>query len=1121
MRADERDIMPAPETQPQTDAGPGPRVVAGYCTLCRSRCGTLNVVENGRLVAVKPDPSHPTGQAICPKGRAAPEIVHSARRLRTPLRRTAPKGAADPGFVPISWDEALDEIAATLSRIAGESGPEAVAFAVTSGSSSPMSDSLDWVQRFIRGFGSPNTVFSTEICNWHKDHAHAFTFGCGLPTADYRNADLILLWGHNPANVWLAQADAIGAARARGAKLVVIDPRQAGSGQAADLWLRVRPGTDAVLALALAGLLLARGSYDRDFVTRWTNGPFLVREDTGRFLRGADLGAAFAPEAYMVWDPAADAPAAADPAIPGALSGRCVPRAPDGQVIACRTAFDHYAAAAALFDPDTAATITGIPAHEIVALADLIGGASAVCYHGWTGIGQHSNATQTERAIATLYALTGAFDAPGGNVRMAAQPVPALHSMAMMPEAQRAKAIGLEVRPLGPPADGWITSSDFYDAVLEGHPYRIRALFSFGGNMLVSHPAPERGRATLERLDFQVHCDLFLNPTAAYADIVLPVDSAWEREGLRIGFEVSPQAQELVQLRPAMVPRQGDTRADMEIVFALAQRLGMGDLFFGGEVDAGFNHLLAPLGLDVTQLRARPDGIRIPLQQRHRKYRETGFATPTGKVELYSERLLAVGQPPVPRYVPPADQPSARFPLIGLSTNTGYFCHSQHRGIGSLRRKRPEPIAELHPSLAAARGIADGDLLRLSSRKGTAQLRARLNATLAPDVVVADYGGWEAAPDLGLPGGPAAGLLDFNGLVDERQRDPISGALALRSVACNVERADAGPWRGTRAFTVMARRAETAEVVALRLAPLDGAALPPFHPGQSVTVSIDGSHRSYSLTGAAEAQPRDYTIAVRRLEGGAVSPAVTGLRVGARVELSAPSGSFRMPLENAFPVVLIAAGIGITPFLSYLETLATRGGGPRVILHHACRDGSSHPFADRLQALARQVPGVQLITHYSRPRPGDACDGEGRFHADLIPDDLLAQRPRFYLCAGDAMTTETIAVLTRRGVPPFEIFQERFTSSAPKVLDGSATHRVTFARSGVTLTWAPADGSLLTLATRAGLTLASGCRVGQCESCMVSVISGTLDHLIASAEIDPGTCLTCQAVPTSDLVLEA
>ena len=1115
--------MPASATRPHIEDGSdqAPRVVAGYCTLCRSRCGTLNVVEGGRLVAVKPDPSHPTGQAICPKGRAAPEIVHSARRLRTPLRRTAPKGAADPGFVPISWDEALDEIAANLSRIAAENGPEAVAFAVTSGSSSPMSDSLDWVQRFIRGFGSPNTVFSTEICNWHKDHAHAFTFGCGLPTADYRHADLILLWGHNPANVWLAQADAIGAARARGARLVVIDPRQAGSGQAADLWLRVRPGTDAVLALAVARLLLARGGYDCDFVGRWTNAPFLVREDTGRFLRGADLGAAFPPESYVVWDAASDAPAAAESVIPRILSGRYAPHAPDGQAIPCRTALDHYAAAAALYDPDTAAALTGIPAPDIVAFADLIGGATAVCYHSWTGIGQHSNATQAERAIATLYALTGAFDAPGGNVRMAAQPVPALHAMALMPEAQRAKAIGLDTRPLGPPADGWITSSDLYDAVLDQRPYPIRALFSFGTNLLVSHPAPERGRVTLERLDFQVHCDLFLSPTAAYADIVLPVDSAWEREGLRIGFEVSLQAQELVQLRPAMVPRQGDTRADMEIVFALATRLGLGDLFFDGDVDAGFNHLLAPLGLDVAQLRARPEGIRVPLQQRYRKYEDTGFATPTGKVELYSERLLNVGQPPVPRYVPPADAQNADFPLIGLSANTGYFCHSQHRGIGSLRRKRPEPIAELHPVLAAARGIADGDLLRLSSRKGSAQMRARLNAALAPDVVAADYGWWEAAPDLGLPGGPAVGHTDYNGLVDERQRDPVSGALPLRSIACNVEWAAAGPWRGTRAFTVVERRAETAEVVALRFAPVDGDPLPAFHPGQSVTVSIGGSQRSYSLTGAAVARPGDYAIAVRRLEGGVVSPAVTALAVGARVELSAPAGSFRLPLENAFPVVLIAAGIGITPFLSYLETLAACGGGPRVILHHSCRDAGSHPFAARLRTLAGQMPNLQLITHYSRPRPGDACDRDGRFHADLIPDALLAQRPRFYLCAGEALMADAVAALTRRGVPPFEIFQERFTPSAPKGVAGSATHRVTFARSGVTLTWTPADGALLSLAERQGLALASGCRVGQCESCLVGVLSGTVDHLAASAELDAGTCLTCQAVPTSDLVLEA
>ncbi|GGF57247.1 molybdopterin oxidoreductase [Azorhizobium oxalatiphilum] len=1097
----------------------------GYCTLCRSRCGTLNVVENGRLVAVRPDPSHPTGKALCPKGRAAPEIAHSARRLKTPLRRTAPKGAADPGFVPISWDEALDEIAGRLSTFARESGPESVAFAVTSGSSSPMSDCVDWIQRFIRGFGSPNTCYSTEICNWHKDVAHAFTFGCGIPTADYRNADLILLWGHNPANSWLAQAEAIGAAQARGAKLVVIDPRNAGSGQAADHWLRIRPGTDGVLALAVSRLLLEGDTHDADFVRHWTNAPLLVREDNGLFLRGADIGGDLPADAYLIWDQAAGRPAAASADVDAALDGKWQVETARGP-LACRPAFAHFRAAAAPYDPETASRITGISAEQIETLAELIGNAKSVCYHGWTGLGQHTNATQTDRAIATLYALTGSFDIPGGNVRMAAQPVNVLHSMALMPEAQRARAIGLTERPVGPPADGWIISSDFYDAVLERRPYPIRALVGFGSNLLVSHPAPERGRKALEKLEFQVHCDLFLNPTAAYADIVLPVDSAWEREGLRVGFEVTPEAQELVQLRPVIVPRQGDSRSDIEVVFALATRLGMDDLFFGGDVDAGMNHMLAPLGIDMAALRDAPGGIRLPLVQRYRKYRDTGFATETGKVELYSEKLLRVGQPPVPFYVPPAEQPSEAFPLTVTTANSGYFCHSQHRGITALRRKRPEPMAEFHPDLAHARNIRAGDTIALRTRLGSVRLKASLNAALDPDLVVADYGWWQGAPDLGLPdyvpnSGNAAGS-NFNALVDERQRDPVSGSLPLRSFACDVELAEAGPWAGHRRFTITARSEETAEVVALTLVPEDGLPLPGFRAGQSIGVRIEGVTRSYSLTGAARERPDAYSIAVRHIAGGALSPLVTRrLKVGDTVEVTAPSGSFLMPVRNEFPVVLIAAGIGITPFLSYLETLSGEKGEPQVILHYACRDGDSHPFAARVAALAARLPNVTLVTHLSRPRAQDACDHTGRFTADLIPAALLAARARFYMCAGDEMMRSLTAALKARGVPAFEIFSERFASPVMPRMDGAATHEVRFARSGRTILWTPEAGPLLACAEKEGISVPSGCRVGQCESCAVSVISGSVHHFGAVQEGEEDTCLTCQAVPTSDLVLDA
>src|SRR5213592_4142748 len=105
--------------------------IHGYCALCRSRCGCISVVEDGQLIAVEPAPSHPTGQALCAKGRAAPELVYHPERLLYPMRRTRPKGDPDPGWQRISWDEALDLTATTLRRLAEAYGPETVAFSVT------------------------------------------------------------------------------------------------------------------------------------------------------------------------------------------------------------------------------------------------------------------------------------------------------------------------------------------------------------------------------------------------------------------------------------------------------------------------------------------------------------------------------------------------------------------------------------------------------------------------------------------------------------------------------------------------------------------------------------------------------------------------------------------------------------------------------------------------------------------------------------------------------------------------------------------------------------------------------------------------------------------------------
>lgn len=145
----------------------------------------------------------------------------------------------------------------------------------------------------------------------------------------------------------------------------------------------------------------------------------------------------------------------------------------------------------------------------------------------------------------------------------------------------------------------------------------------------------------------------------------------------------------------------------------------------------------------------------------------------------------------------------------------------------------------------------------------------------------------------------------------------LSGSLALRSFACDVERDEGTAWQGWRSFVVAERREECADVVGLTLRPVDGGSLPAFRPGQHVGVRIGGATRSYSLTGAAVAAPDAYRIGVRHIEGGQVSTTVRhDLAPGDTVELQSPKGGFVLPLHNEFPVVLIAGGIGITPFLS-------------------------------------------------------------------------------------------------------------------------------------------------------------------------------------------------------------
>ena len=379
-----------------------------------------------------------------------------------------------------------------------------------------------------------------------------------------------------------------------------------------------------------------------------------------------------------------------------------------------------------------------------------------------------------------------------------------------------------------------------------------------------------------------------------------------------------------------------------------------------------------------------------------------GFATETKRVELYSEQLLRSGYSAVPTCVAHSNQKAVgEFPYLLTSTKNGYYCHSQHRNLASLRKRAPYPVVELSSELAGEKGIIEGDWVRIVTASGSARLRAKLAKDMAPDVVVAEFGWWQACDEIGMEAAPVQGKLssNFSNLVTGDHLDPISGSAPLRSLRCNIEldeTVQGRGWQGFRDFTVATIVEEAEGVRAVTLEAADGGFVPNYLPGQHVTFhvpSLGNEMRSYSLTGAAlESDRRSYTIAVRHVrrdmpsgevEEGLVSGHIhRELKVGQVVSLKPPGGVFVMPLQSRQPVVLFAGGIGITPFLSYLETLAKQSEAPDVWLFYANRSRRTHAFKRQIAELQERLPSLRVVNCYAQEETG--CDMSGRLSADVV-----------------------------------------------------------------------------------------------------------------------------------------
>ena len=428
--------------------------------------------------------------------------------------------------------------------------------------------------------------------------------------------------------------------------------------------------------------------------------------------------------------------------------------------------------------PEWGERVTRVPAPLIREAARAYAAARPACLYRCVALDQLHDSVQACRAVSLLVAVTGNVGVPGGNVLPSVRGEISQNTLEFighgwMPQEEQAKRPGYDRYPLLCGELSPVPSAHMptlWENMATGVPQPIRAALIFGSNALVSYSNTRRVREALDRLEFLVVADLFLTPTAERADLVLPASSWLERNNLISSFQSSATCT-LVQQRAATL---GEARSDIDIVLDLARRLGLADRFWESE-EALFDHLLRPTGLTFRDL-ARLRRLQAPLS--FRSYEQKGFATPSGKVELYSSLLEKAGCAPLPTWTEPPSSaaaaaappgsaargdtgrpadPRAEYPYI-LTTGARVpaFRHTENRLNPLLREQCPHPVTWLHPDTARAHGIGEGDPLVIETAAGWAVSRARLTAGIHPDVVEAMPGWGERGTSTGSSPGRAA-----------------------------------------------------------------------------------------------------------------------------------------------------------------------------------------------------------------------------------------------------------------------------------------------------------------------------------------------------------------------------
>lgn len=395
---------------------------------------------------------------------------------------------------------------------------------------------------------------------------------------------------------------------------------------------------------------------------------------------------------------------------------------------------------------------------------------------------------QTQRAIYMLEGLCGNAGVPGGKVQWTNPPIvsraaPEFSLQDLIPKERRQRRLGAEYLA---PFIHYALPQSIVKAAVTGKPYMPRVAYIQGGNLLCTWANSKETLEAFKKLDFIAAADLFFNPTVQMCDVVLPVAHFLEHDALRQSGDLPFLAQ--IQQR---VVDPGDCKSDTQIYMELARKLGLGDYFWKDEHEF-MEEILKPAGITFDEFR-KVHVLECVRQYRH--YERDGFATPSGKLELYSHALKEAGCDPLPVYHEPPEtmysepESACEYPLILTTRKPAVFRHSNLRHIKSLRARRPDPILNINPATAQELGIENGDWVYIENKRGRITHKAEYTETLHPKVVVGDHGWWypEKGVDENLHGFTESCINAITSNSPPYARE--TGGVTLRGTFCKVYRA--------------------------------------------------------------------------------------------------------------------------------------------------------------------------------------------------------------------------------------------------------------------------------------------------------------------------------------------